>query len=377
MIDVMLAEQFIEKMSDWTAYNINIMNEKGIIIASRDKSRIGTFHEVAYQMLQNGEGCKEVGTEKGYLGVKRGVNMTIDYKNQAVGVIGLTGDTKEIREVALVIKKSVETMLEYEVQRAKVLKRYTTKERFRNCLLYEEADRKELDMLSKSLGYVEAMRIPITISVDGDISQALKDELIRKIKMGDNYCSQDIILTGRYGRIIIFKYYDDTFEEFFGKYKFMVGEFLQYFMRYALEQGIQFKIYIGSVQDSLTNYKFGFQNCLWLEKHITSAKKHIFFYDHLDEYFKFQLPSIELHKVFAIFSEQYSEEFKTSYQEHIGALYQNNYNMQESSASLFIHKNTLSFRLDKIKNQMGLNPMQNTREREIVNYFYYYLHKQN
>ena len=47
MIDALLAKKFIERITQYTEYNVNIMDEKGIIIASKNTSRIGTFHEVA------------------------------------------------------------------------------------------------------------------------------------------------------------------------------------------------------------------------------------------------------------------------------------------------------------------------------------------
>ena len=47
VLDVELAEKIIDKLADCTDYNVNIMNDKGIIVASKDKSRVGTFHEVA------------------------------------------------------------------------------------------------------------------------------------------------------------------------------------------------------------------------------------------------------------------------------------------------------------------------------------------
>ena len=105
----------------------------------------------------------------------------------------------------------------------------------------------------------------------------------------------------------------------------------------------------------------------------SEKKRSLFFYDHLDEYMKHQLPFLVLHKVFDVFAKQYTDEFKQLYMEHIGALYENNYSMQESAKRLYIHKNTLAFRLDKIKNQLGLNPMQSARDRELIDYFYYYL----
>ena len=56
MIDKTFAEKFIERITRYTDFNINIMDEKGIIIASRDKKRVGQYHEIAYRLI--------VGTEE-------------------------------------------------------------------------------------------------------------------------------------------------------------------------------------------------------------------------------------------------------------------------------------------------------------------------
>ncbi|MCI8275583.1 MAG: PucR family transcriptional regulator [Lachnospiraceae bacterium] len=190
---------------------------------------------------------------------------------------------------------------------------------------------------------------------------------------GTNERRNDIIFDNLDGKILIFKSYDVTLEGFFDNYKYLIGDYLGRFLRYTTENDIKYKICVGSLQSSMINYRFGYQHCLWLEKSVHMDKRGVFFYDYLDEYLKYQLPFLELHKVFDVFARQYTDEFKKLYTEHIGVLYENNYSMQESSKRLYIHKNTLAFRLDKIKNQLGLNPMQSTRDRELVNYFYYYL----
>ena len=47
MINQAFAEQFIRRIRSQTDYNINIMNEHGIIIASCSEERVGTFHATA------------------------------------------------------------------------------------------------------------------------------------------------------------------------------------------------------------------------------------------------------------------------------------------------------------------------------------------
>ena len=49
MINQAFAEQFIRRIRSQTDYNINIMNEHGIIIASCSEERVGTFHATAFR----------------------------------------------------------------------------------------------------------------------------------------------------------------------------------------------------------------------------------------------------------------------------------------------------------------------------------------
>ena len=62
MFDVEIARKFIERLTTYTSYNVNIMNERGIIIASRNPERVGTFHEIAYDIITQNKPMIEVTT---------------------------------------------------------------------------------------------------------------------------------------------------------------------------------------------------------------------------------------------------------------------------------------------------------------------------
>lgn len=55
MIDPILANSFINRITQCTEYNINIMDERGIIIASRNPARVGDFHEVAMKIMNGSQ----------------------------------------------------------------------------------------------------------------------------------------------------------------------------------------------------------------------------------------------------------------------------------------------------------------------------------
>lgn len=49
------AQDIVDKMMKDIPYNINIMNERGIIIGSGESERIGTIHQGAVQALETGK----------------------------------------------------------------------------------------------------------------------------------------------------------------------------------------------------------------------------------------------------------------------------------------------------------------------------------
>ena len=54
MISPELARRFIERVTKYTEYNVNIMDEHGVIIASRDPDRVGQYHSIAHEILSGG-----------------------------------------------------------------------------------------------------------------------------------------------------------------------------------------------------------------------------------------------------------------------------------------------------------------------------------
>ena len=106
------AQSIVEKTKNLLGKNINIMNSLGIIVGSKDKSRIDTFHEGAAAVIKTGKEIEITSKQASELeGVKPGVNLPIYLNNRIVGVVGITGDPDEVRPYGQLLKISVEAML--------------------------------------------------------------------------------------------------------------------------------------------------------------------------------------------------------------------------------------------------------------------------
>ena len=84
-------------------------------------------------------------------------------------------------------------------------------------------------------------------------------------------------------------------------------------------------------------------------------------------------PIYELNRIYASVCEEQDEKSKLSVIELIEALRKNNYNLNNTSKELFVHKNTLIFRYNKIKDMYNVNPIQNTADREFMDWLALYI----
>ena len=130
MIKPDMAQKLIDQITGYTEYNINIMDGNGVIIASRDPGRIGTYHEAAGRILRSGTDVIEIEDDKMYPGALPGINMAIKTDGKTEGVLGVTGEPDRIREVAMVIRLAIEAMLKYEREQERLILRRGNKAHF-------------------------------------------------------------------------------------------------------------------------------------------------------------------------------------------------------------------------------------------------------
>ena len=97
-----LAQDFVEATSLLVGQRtINIMDQKGIIIASTEKHRIGDFHQGAAEVLETGKPVLiKIEDLPRYPGTKEGYNMPIFLNDEIIGVVGIFGCEEEVQSIA-------------------------------------------------------------------------------------------------------------------------------------------------------------------------------------------------------------------------------------------------------------------------------------
>ncbi|MBT2688680.1 helix-turn-helix domain-containing protein [Bacillus sp. ISL-47] len=108
-----LAQEIVERTMKILNKNINVMNEEGIIIGSGDRKRINQLHDGALLVLKKAESVEIDEPKASKLkGSKPGINLPIRFNSQIVGVVGITGEPEQIRNYAELVKMAAELVLE-------------------------------------------------------------------------------------------------------------------------------------------------------------------------------------------------------------------------------------------------------------------------
>lgn len=105
-----VAQSIVQETEPIMNKNINFMDEKAKIIASLDKKRIGDFHEGAAKVLETGH-TLVISSKETYEGAKAGINLPVRLHKQIVGVIGITGEPEELSQQGALLQKMTEILI--------------------------------------------------------------------------------------------------------------------------------------------------------------------------------------------------------------------------------------------------------------------------
>lgn len=99
-----LAQQIVNTIKDVCSYDINFINPSGTIIASTNSTRIGTFHEIGRKAAVTGTTI-EVAESDSFTGTRQGINMPLYHEDRLLAVIGITGSPEKVRKYAFLAQR--------------------------------------------------------------------------------------------------------------------------------------------------------------------------------------------------------------------------------------------------------------------------------
>ena len=134
-----LAQQIVNTVHDICGHDINFINRKGIIFASTNEHRIGTFHEIGKKAADT-QKTIEVTENDNYKGTNCGVNIPVTHNGIFIAVIGISGTPDEVRIFAHLAER-ITRLLIREQELGGTAHTLTEKKRFLlNCLTTENLE---------------------------------------------------------------------------------------------------------------------------------------------------------------------------------------------------------------------------------------------
>lgn len=352
------ATYIVEEISQIIGEKINMMNDSGIIIASSDKSRIGTYHHAAKLLIDDKLQEIVVKKENEYKGAKPGLNLAINFNKKIVGVIGVTGPYEVVEKYGKIIKKMTEILLldQFYKEQQEMDKR--VKERFLDEWMFGDAKNITSDFVKQGI----SMNLDITIPRRVMIINYIMKEKINTIEQEHiidslNRLVGELLKDG-YDSIL---YYDSiqlilAISERSDKDMIRIAQLLKH------EIESKYDIYFCcGIDSNYEGYELIHTNVVKAMKacntSLRSSQKGIRLYWSITmEIFQTELSSLTKREyINRIFKGCSRDEI----QQWIGMLnvfYEEEGSITLAASRLYIHRNTLQYKLNKIKERTGYDP---------------------
>jgi len=298
--------------------------------------------------LLNHDGKVIACSREDYVGKRLDLNNHTDYdmfyelkiKHHDYGYFWVNSEDDSRRMIGTLLIDTLTTRIVYEINEKKLKKKLTIDDKLIKCLL----DRDKFDMhriiaLIKELDIDEnKARIAIYITHHG----GFQVEEIMRLKLKTD--SKELIysLLDK-NTLLLFKdvpplLNDEELKKYIQKYVKSLNAWGLYDCCY----------YVGTIQNRLKQYSVSYNNCLWLKQNIPNTKnKPLFFVDYRFDYLISQISLDEVLNMFQYDKERSKDINMDEFINISNQMIINDYNITKTAEELFLHKNTLLYKLKK------------------------------
>lgn len=340
-INKKVASQIADTVKDVCGQDINFIDEQGIIYASTNPERLGDFHEVGLEVAKT-HVTIEVMENMNYKGTQNGVNIPVFHNGDLLSVIGITGKPEEVRQYAYLALRITKLLI-----REQELEAFNRSQKERNDFIVrtllkgEITNREYLSECLNELKIDEKVLLRVIViklnTAHREINISLLEERLYRLFHSTNVLLYSYNYPNEY--VVIVK--ED-----------MAKEVIQKIDAFAESNEGLVRIGVGSVQ-KLYHLAASYNAGEVAIKSLNGSKERLAEFDKLD--IEMIIGSLEnnirenyLEKALSRLSKEDIELLRIYYQE--------NMSLTATCQKLFLHKNTLQYKLDRIGKISGYNP---------------------
>ena len=364
-----LAQRIVDVLLPISPYNVNLMDQRGNIIASGHGERIGSFHKGALEAVATG-GVIAIYPENinQYPGALPGINMPIVFEEQTIGVVGVSGHPDAVEGTAALVKAVVELVLEREMLRERFRSQANSEEHFLGLLLSDAASSRaqELQRMARMLQINLLLpRLVVVIDIEPLLRQVrelygqsalvtarLKERLIREVNNSQLCTAEDLVALLDTQLILVKHLGDEAWGAELSAWTQRLAD------RFKQKFSAPLRVGIGSLCASPFFLYHSYCEALFcLESGAAGGPASIYDFRCLADYLlkaDRRLPSHPLVVLRRQFEEAELERYDMK--RSLKALMDCQFNVQQAARQLFIHRNTLLFRLEKLLQATALDP---------------------
>ncbi|MEW9672416.1 CdaR family transcriptional regulator [Ammoniphilus sp. 3BR4] len=344
MLTKEIAREIVEQTMIRLNRNINIMDHEGKIIASGNPDRIGLLHEGALEVLRTGIPLLVTRHHLDHWeGTLPGMNLPIQFQNQIIGVIGITGEPEEIQEFGELVKMVTEMMINQSFIASQLEWKQRMKEQIFEDLLLEQAPqesiRQRLNLLN--LQWIPPFQVGL---VEGTHSTLKKQELIEK--MAQNLDEKRVMI-GSIGA-------NRLFFLFSGIPEALIYRKMDHLQKFLHQMGIDHRIGLGTSKIDQGNIRYSLDEAKAALTYGTPSQT-LISYTEIET--KALLSSVDAYAK-ERFLERILNQMPDKMLDTLDVFFRCNLNIGASAKVLYIHRNTLNYRISKMKEVTGYDPLQ-------------------
>ncbi len=341
MLSKEIAEQIVKETMERLNRNVNIMDESGVIIASGDKTRINSIHEGALEVIKTKQPFIITDEDTNLSGVKPGINLPINFHEKVVGVIGITGDSKEIKDVGSLVKMITEMMINQAFLSSQMEWKYRTQEIIMDDLLKKDF---RIDYIQNRLKLldIEFLKGPYYLIIIQIKERSIPDHMLfQTIK---NYFSEKTSLMGfiKVNRLVLMTSQLSVFS------LLKLTQLLSELKRLGVQCNIGYSRSIEYLEELSSAYQ---ETDLSLM--LNSADNEIVSIENIEAQALIYQLDKDLKKRY---SQRFINVLSDKMVETLDVYFNTDQNIKEAANQLFLHRNTLLYRLKQIKELTGYDP---------------------
>ncbi|MDD2534402.1 MAG: sugar diacid recognition domain-containing protein [Eubacteriales bacterium] len=348
------AQLIVNEIGEVVRQNINMMDEHGYIIASTDDKRIGNFHEAARKIIDEHLSELYISPADVTPTVRAGLNLSISYEGQIFGVIGITGEYEQVKGYGQVVKKMTEILIRESIDqdeiklKQRILSRFLEDWILGNGLLQHQGLAERGQTLNIDITLPRRVMVISVQNLEKHIDTALGQKMIDEVESTVSHNIEaeygNLILRNAARQIVLLRRRTDVQMEHLA-IKLSTLIFDRYGVR--LSVGID-----GEASDLHQSYIQA--NQAW--RSARSAKEGIRAYDQVTlEMFTGEVSrQTKVEYIRKIFRNCDYREISRWIQ-ILEVYFSVEGSINAAASALFIHKNTLQFKLKKLKEISGLD----------------------